>query len=229
MTDIVVTTCERLPLLKQTLTYIWERTVTPYRLHVIDDASTEGNAEYLRALLREGRVATIHLRERRAGISRTLRGLLKVTASDPIVFTDDDILCPRLGPDWLARGLEAMAAFPELGLLALNSPQCNIDSKRRSAETVGGVTFCRNVPGSFVFARRSVLASCAPPDGVQSPVKWMCLKATATGWRIGYLTNVYCQHIGAVSVRNEKHLGPELDLVVPTNSDTLEPPDAYKG
>lgn len=30
-TDIVVTTCERLPLLQRTLEHIWERTTTPYR------------------------------------------------------------------------------------------------------------------------------------------------------------------------------------------------------
>ena len=43
ITDIVLCTRNRLPLLKRTLTYLFERTITPFRLHVIDDASTEGN------------------------------------------------------------------------------------------------------------------------------------------------------------------------------------------
>jgi hypothetical protein len=229
ITDIVVTTCERLELLKRTLGHIWERTVTPYRLQVIDDASTEGNADYLTGLVAEGRIGRAHLHRRRKGIPFHLRSLVKVTDSDPIVFTDDDVLCPRLDPDWLARGLEAMARFPRMGMLALNNPHCNVGGKR--GETMPGdpVTLCRNVPGTFVFARRAVLEGFQPPDGTQSAVKWMCLEAAKLGWQIGYLTHVYCQHIGTVSVRNQKDLSREIALVQPTNPDTLEPPDAYKG
>jgi len=228
-TDIVVTTCERLECLTQTLDYIRERTTTPYRLHVIDDASTEGNADYVRRLLDEGRVASVLLRSKRAGISASLRAIGGMTTSDPVVFTDDDILCPRLERDWLAQGLEAMKRFPELGLLALNNPQCNPGGKR--GETTPGlpVTLCRNVPGSFVFARRAVLATCCPPDAVQSPVKELCDLATAREWQVGYLTRVYCQHVGARSVRTGKNLVNLLELVPPIDDDTLEPAEEFRG
>jgi len=229
MTDIVVTTCERLPLLQRTLEHLWARTETPYRLHVIDDASVGGNQAYLAALLAAGKVARVHQHTRRVGIPFHLRSLTKITASDPIVFTDDDILCPRLEPDWLARGLAAMEQYPELGLLALNSPECNVTGGRGQKEPGEPVTFCRNVGGSLVFARRAVLDACQPPDGTTSAVKWLCLDAARRGWRIGYLTSVYCQHVGTISVRNQKDLSRIIDPVLPVDSETLEPPDAYKG
>jgi hypothetical protein len=228
-TDIVVTTCERLDLLKRTLAYIWERTVTPYRLHVMDDASTEGNVGYLQDLLAEGRLASTRLRKKRVGIVAQLKLVEKVARSDPVVFTDDDILCPRLEPDWLARGLEAMGRFPRLGLLALNTPGCNVRHSRGEVTPRGVVSFCRNVPGSFVFARREVLATCMPAGNARSPVKVMCRNARKAGWRVGYLTEVYCQHIGVVSVRNGKDLSRDLDLVLPVDGETLEPPERYRG
>jgi len=225
-TDIVVTTCERLELLRRTLQYIWDRTVTPYRLHVIDDASS--NAAYLRRLRDQGKVASVWLHKRRVGISAHLRALERITRSDPVIFTDDDILCPRLEPDWLARGLEAMEQFPKLGLLALNNPQCN--ARRSRGRTVPGnpVTLCRNVPGSFVFVRRAVLATCHVADGTRSPVKALCRLAARRGWRTGYLTHVYCQHIGSRSARTGKNLSKLIELVPATDSNTLEPPKGFR-
>jgi hypothetical protein len=227
-TDIVVTTCDRLPLLSRTLAYIWERTTTPYRLHVIDDASTDATADYVGDLRYVGKLASVLLRYERMGISASLRVIGGMTTSDPVVFTDDDILCPRLEPDWLARGLEAMEQSPKLGLLALNSPQCNLDGKRGQTTPGDPVTLCRNVPGSFVFVRRAVLAGCRPPAGSRSPVKAMCKRATKQGWQVGYLTHVYCQHIGGVSVRTGKDWRGQLERVLPVDDDTLEPPDEYK-
>ena len=230
VTDIVVMTCERLALLKRTLAHIWERTRTTYRLHVIDDASTEGNAEYLSELLAQGRIASALLRPERVGIAAHLRAIGAMSESDPVVFTDDDVLCPRLEPDWLARGLAAMAAHPEVGLLALNNPECNIGGKRGPRERGhGGITYCRNVGGTFAFARRAVLDGCAPGGRARSPVKIMCVRAAAAGWRVAYLADVYCQHIGMASARNGRDLSAELALVMPLDPLTLEPVDEYKG
>ncbi|MDZ4346858.1 MAG: glycosyltransferase family A protein [Candidatus Binatia bacterium] len=227
-TDIVVTTCERLPLLKKTLEYIWERTKTGYRLHVIDDASTEGNQEYLRTLEAGGSINRARLHRRRVGIAAHLGAITKITVSDPVVFTDDDVLCPRLKPDWLARGLKAMRKDKKLGLLALNNPQCNIGDKRRKLEVVGAVTLCRNIPGNFVFVRRAVLDTTMREDA-SSPVKALCLAAGDIGWKVGYLTDVYCQHIGTFSSRNQNDLSAEIGMVMPVDLETLEPVDEYKG
>lgn len=229
-TDIVVTTCDRLPLLKRTLEYIRERTSTLYRLHVIDDASTEGNAEYLREMLAEGMVDRIYLHTRRVGVASHLRALLEITSSDPVVFCDDDILCPRLEPDWLEQGLAAMRRWPALWLLALNNPQCNIGDRRHIRKRGEVVTLCLNVGGTFLFARRAALAAeHIPADGTKSAVRALSLAVGAAGGKVGYLTQVYCQHIGVTSARNRLNLARQLDRVRPVDPDTLEPADAYKG
>ncbi len=230
MIDIVVTMCDRLPLLKRTLSYIWDRTTTPYRLHVIDDASRTGNVQYLKALLAQGKVASVHLHTRRLGPAAHLRAIGQIATSDPVVLTDDDILCPRLDPDWLARGLEAMGRWPGLGLLALNNPHCNVGDKRHKRRRYGPVTTCLNVGGTFLFARRSVLkAGYLPADGTPAPIRAWCVQVRAAGGRVGYLTDVYCQHIGAISVRNGRDMSRQLERVRPIDPDTLEPADAYKG
>ena len=226
-TDLVLCTRNRLPLLKRSLKYIFERTETPYILHVIDDASTDGSAAYIKSLHAEGKIADILLRKKCTGISANLRAIAWMTVSDPVVFTDDDVLCPRVNPDWLAQGLDAMQHFPKLGLLALNNPHCNVGNKRGKTKAGDPVTLCCNIPGTFVFVRRAVLASCQPADGIKSPVKELCIAAARSGWRVGYLTHVYCQHIGTISVRNRRDLSREIKLVLPINGDTLEPPNAY--
>lgn len=228
-TDIVVCTCDRLGLLRQTVNYIVRRTRSPFRLYLIDDASGGKTVDYVEILRQKGIIRGVLRRKNRAGISANLRALLSITESDPIVFTDDDVLCPDVEPDWLARGLAAMRRFPSLGLLALNNPACNIRGNRGKVESADPVSFCRNVGATFLLARRAVLVSCHPQDGDGSPVKRLCYMATDCGWRIGYLTNVYCRHTGKISMRTGKDLSRGLALVSPINTHTLEPPDAYKG
>lgn len=226
MTDIVIMTCGRLPLLKRTLAYLWERTSTPYRLQIIDDASE--NAGYVRVLQVEGKIVRARVHTQRVGISHHLRTLKRITASDPMVFSDDDILVPRLEPDWLAQGLAAMKRYSDLGILALNTPGCNVRHSRGDIEPAGEITYCRNVPGAFCFVRRAVLAKCPPPDGVESPVKWMCASSTEAGWRVAYLTHVYAQHIGPVSMRTGRDWSRDLERVLPVDSETLAPPEEYR-
>jgi len=234
-TDIVVMTCERLDLLKRTLEHIWARTKTQYRLHIIDDASTTGNADYIRGLLQEGRIYNAVLREARAGIPAALHTALQITKSDPLVITDDDILCPRLEPDWLARGLAEMEDLPQLGVLAMNNPQSNVGDKgqrlnRRRARAVnGGVTICRNVGGTFAFVRRAVLRDFTPPPRTEMSFKTMCINCRRDGWLVGYLTDVYCQHLGIVSVRMRRKIDSCFHNVLPLNPETLIPAEQYRG
>lgn len=228
MIDIVVTTYNRLSLLKQTLTYIWERTKTPYKLQIIDDNSSDGTVQYLQSLILQNKIFNVFFHTKHCGISTHLNSLVKVTSSDLIVFSDDDVLCPKLKPDWLEQGLNAMKEFPEIGLLGLNSPHCNVGDKRSRLKQIGIITLCHNIPGHFVFARRDLLNKLTILNEELSPVKTMCFQAVQFGYQVGYLNEIFCQHTGIISVRNRKNLSKELLLVQPINSNTLKPPDKYK-
>lgn len=226
----MVATCERLSLLEQTLKSIWNNTKAPYRLLVIDDASERGNREYLSLLKTEGLVDGLLLRPKRLGIAANLRELYQITGSTLVIYCDDDQLCPQVEPDWLSRLVVEMAKRPQQGILSLNNPHGNVGGdKRRRLGTDGAVTFCKRSGGSYMCIRRELLPRIMPSDREQSPVSAMCGKARELGWENGYLTNVYCQHIGTFSARNGKDLRREIAVVQPVNKDTLEPKEVYRG
>jgi len=231
-TDIVMLTCERIELFRKTLRYVRARTTSPYRLHVIDDGS--GYTDYLEEVLRDGRIGNLISRPERKGIAANMRELAQISSSDPMVFTHDDVLPPKLDPDWLERGLMEMAARPKLGLLGLNSPHSNLGDRRHVIERGETVTLCQCLPGHFVFIRRQFLKERgtnwkAPPQNRRAPMKAMCRVAWELGYEVGYLTQVYCQHIGDISIRTGRDYSMELREVCPVDRQTLEPPEFYRG
>ena len=241
MIDLVVTTCNRLQYLRWTLKYIVERTTTPYRLTIVDDASTDGTVEYLRGEPVPGSVDSIILHKRwykawfhqvrlnpeRRGPGDYLRDMLYMTTSDPIVVVDDDILCPELKPDWLAQGLQALEDHPELAVIALNNPQCNVRHSRHVQLRGPQVTTCKFLGGTFLFIRRRALEGYVPaPNSRLGPIKtWLRTLSEPRG----YLTNVYCQHIGMKSVRTGDDLSVIYHDALPQNGSTLEPIAKYRG
>lgn len=231
-TDIVIATYNRQALLTRTIANIFGRTRTPYRLHVVDDGSDGTLVFSLNSVGMAAAVTSFRSHERRFGIAANLRELLTVAESDPLVYVDDDVLCPDVEPDWLGRLLTEMNSRPKLGVLALNNPQAHPKvhgDSRRISHCDGEVTLCRNVGGTFMLLRRAVLESIYIPNGLQSPLKSLCVQAGAAGWGVGYLTRTYCQHIGAVSVRHGTDWSAELALVTPIDPLSLEPPLAYRG
>lgn len=224
--DIVVTTMNRLDHLQRTLTYIYERTRSEYRLHVLDDASTEGNADWLIGEWKAGRVHHLLLHGQRVGAMAQLNQGGWMSFSPVTVFTDDDVLCPDVEPDWLARGWRAMQLRRNIGLLALNHPRAN--RKKRGVDAdYPEITYCGAVGGTFMFVRRGFLKVCPLPHawgnfGI-TPTTTRCGRARAAGFRIAYLTDTYCQHIGKVSVLTGKEYCGQRRDVFEVDPVTLEP------
>ena len=238
-TDIVVDTLNRLPELRRTLESIFERTATPYRLHVIDDASDEGNADYLLELWREGKLASLTLRHERAGIPANWNAAAATGTSKIVVYSNGDVLCPKVSPDWLARGLGAMGRYPDIGLLSLNSPMCTANGGWKVIERREGVTICDRVPSFYLFARRGLMRQIILPDvggtlaGILIVAKYTKIDrawsraAQAEKYKVGYLSKVYCQHIGLHSVRSGRNLSRWA--IEPVDAETLAPPESYRG
>ena len=233
VTDIVVTTFNRIDTLQKTLRYIWDRTTTPYRLTIIDDCSSDGTQQYLHKLHTMGKVAAIHLRPERTGIKRYLEEHLQLTTSDPLISVDDDILCPQLKPDWLSQGLRIMKHHPELGVMALNNPYENWSNRRPWKTPAGEVTYIHAVGGTFAFMRRKILRDCVGADKPvlsKSPMLTLCQRVWAhpKAFKVGYLTNVYCQHNQGMSTRTGRDSSSRLAKVPPMNPNTLEPAKRYR-
>lgn len=230
ITDIIVCTKNRLPLLKRTLEYLFERTTSEFRLHVIDDASTEGNVPYLQSLLEVGMIAGLVLRSKSEPIGANWNAAAKLAQSDILVFTDDDILCPQLDPDWLSRGLAAMAGYRKMGLIALEDPSAVHAVK--ALGVAGPLTMCDRYGAHLAFIRRDLMRSIViPPVGGTLENITICSDSKrldrawsravwSRGYSVAYLTGVYCQHIGDRSARNGDDLSSRSVVADPT---TLHP------
>ena len=145
--------------------------------------------------------------------------------SDPVVFTDDDILCPDVEPDWLARGLTVMQRRRNIGLLALNHPRAA--RKKIGPDPELPVTYCKAVGGTFMFVQREYLRTEPLPHAWANfgitPTTKRCAMARHGGWRIAYLTDTYCQHIGKISaLTGREYCGQRRD-VFEVDPVTLEP------
>jgi len=237
-TDIVISTYNRLPLLKRTLEYLFERTTSPFCLHVIDDASTEGNGAYLQGLLDCGMLAGLVLRDKRAHVATNWHTAAWLANSDILVYSDDDVLCPQLEPDWLSRGLTAMAQYPRLGLLALHNPMCLRSGAIKPIGNEGPLTYCDRVASHFAFIRRDLMRDIVIPgvgktlagvpiysNGKMIDRAWS-YAVRERGYKVAYLTGVYCQHIGLHSGRTGQDLS-QWDMAC--DAITLQPLEMQHG
>lgn len=197
--DIVMTSRNRVEYTERTIKSIVERTRTPYKLHVIDDNSSDRTVDYLLSLWKEGVICDLVLRGYRAGATANKNLSYWLTFSDPFVITSDDILCPDVEPDWLSRGVSAILARPQIGQLDLNHP----GSSRIRIGRDDLVSFTQYQGGTFGFIRRSVVPYIMLPhfrnnfgqceDTIRSDM------LRANGFALGYLTETFCHHIGVNS------------------------------
>lgn len=226
-TDIVLMTHNRLLLLEKTLEYLWERTKSPYRLHVIDDGSIGGNTAYLQSIFNEGGLDSLTLHKVPWGIPANLTALSSLAISDSVYLTGDDTLVPEVEPDWLSRGLASLERHPDIGILGLNNPSCNLRKSRKRKEVRDEITLCTFIGGGC-FIRREILKT-LPEEvvlGAQSPVKTICSYVRKyTDFKVAYLTETYCQHTGKVSVRRGEDISGYL--LEPVDRKTLKPPEEY--
>jgi len=221
-TDIIITSRNRIEYLKKTLAYIYERTHTPYAIHIIDDNSDMAVANYLIELWQSGKIETLTLRNERAGIMANKNLSTWLSFSDPFVISADDLLCPDLSPDWLQRGLDVMAKYPQIGELDLNHP----GAYRVAIEQNKDVTFCEVVGGTFGFVRRKAIESWHLPhyrkNYGQGDDVFRCHRIANRGYKVAFMNDVYCYHIGKWSACTESEYanGPFLPV---KDWKTLEP------
>lgn len=222
LTDIVMTSRNRLDYLQQSIDFIVTRTKSPYALHVIDDNSDKHIVDYLYELWKQGIIKSLTLNNERRGVMANKNLSTWLSFSNPFVITADDILCPDIEPDWLSQGLQAMRKYPQLGILDLNHP----GAWRGPIEPNGEITYCDVVGGTLGFIRREFIqrfhlahfrGNFGQTDDVQR-----CGNAKVQGWKVAYLTNVYCYHIGRISSLTEAEYtnGPFIE---PKDWKTLEP------
>lgn len=117
--DIVMVTYNRKEFTDKSITYLKERTRTPYRLIVVDNNSNDGTQEMLFKMKQEGLIHHLILLEENYGIHMAKNyGLALVRSTPYYIDTDNDILCADLEPDdWIQRLVNLMDKYPKFGAI----------------------------------------------------------------------------------------------------------------
>ena len=216
--DILVTSYNRPDYLRETVQRIRQATTTEYAIHIVDDGSGAATRKMLWDYYQSGIIDSLSLLPHR-GVRPTLNIGTWLTFTDPIIYTDDDVLCPILTPDWLSQLTTELSRHPELAMLALHHP----GAKNKPAGRGGRVTYCKSLGAMFVAIRRQFLIEHPFPHEVSAgrPMEWRCKVALDNGWKIGYIRDVHCYHFGKYSVlMGGSYKGKFIE---PSNWDTLEP------
>jgi hypothetical protein len=107
--EIVIPTRDRCALLREAVASVQHQTLADWGLVVVDDASTDGTAEWLASLAtRDKRVRTVRLESHSERATARNRGLELVTGQFVLFLDDDDRLTPRA----LEQLVTALGAHP---------------------------------------------------------------------------------------------------------------------
>lgn len=121
MIDIMMLSCNRSQITQLSITEIVARTTTPYRLVVVDNGSTEGSAEMLKEMYKNGTIQELVLLDENWGVHFGHNTSLDLVKSEPYyVCTDSDLVpcVPNEDGDWLSRLIDLAQRHPQYGAIA---------------------------------------------------------------------------------------------------------------
>ena len=227
LTSIVILTRNQLPYTKACLESIRFRTDEPYELIVVDNASSDGTVDYLRAQADVKLIENAQNRGFPAGCNQGIRA----ANGEQVLLLNNDVIVTT---GWLARMLEALHRQPRIGLVGpcsnnVSGPQqvaagyeelCDLDGfawqwgQRDSSlarDTDRLVGFCLLVRRAVVddiglLDERFGLGNFEDDD--------FCRRAIQAGWRAVNARDAYVHHFGH---RSFLASGVDLDALLQRN------------
>src|SRR5690554_4593830 len=118
MTNIIVTTFNRLDYTVKCLNYLFQNTdKTDYHLTVIDNNSNDGTKEYLTGLKDKNLIDTLHLLNENVGVARAVNLGINPDAEYNIKLDNDIVIQSK---NWLKGLIEVCEKIDNAGLVAYN-------------------------------------------------------------------------------------------------------------
>ena len=194
--SVVVPTFRRPHLLERMVAALEAQTLPPHCFDVIivDNASPDDTTERLRALALSTPLRLRHLVEPRPGPAATRNTGWRASTAPLLAFVDDDCV-PQ--PGWLAAGLQALTADPDLGVVQ----GC---TRKPEGGQLGDWTLWRQITeptpwfeGCNIFYRRAALEAAG---GFDEEIRYytedtsLGWSVVAHGWRRGYAEGAVALH-----------------------------------
>lgn len=137
--DICITTYDRLLYLQKCICSIVASTTVPYRIHVIDDCSTDGTYKFLDEMFERKIIHNVVYNKVKLGTAESLNRIIDTTESNWFVFCNDDMYFHRY---WDYASIEIMNRKADCGLISLYN-YTNYKKKDNSIELDNRTRFIR--------------------------------------------------------------------------------------
>jgi GT2 family glycosyltransferase len=215
LASIVVTSYDNLVFTRLALESLLANTDYPHEVIVVDNASRDGTAEYLRELAAQCPCVRLVLNGRNAGFAAACNQGLALARGDVLVLLNNDAMVP---PGWLTR-LVLKLSSPDVGLVGAVTNrigneaeieasyetwgQC-LDFARRQAAAHDGVTLDIPTVTMFCLAMRRDLYEKIGPLDTQFEVGTLedddySMRVREAGFRTICADDIFVHHFGEAS------------------------------
>jgi len=229
--DIVCVTMIRIDFTRTFIRYLKERTTTPYRLIVVDNNSTDGTQPFLLDMKEQGYVQHLILLEENYGIHMAKNyGLALVRPSKYYIDTDNDLLCPKVEPDWIQQLITLMDKYPKFGAISCR-PQVLIGRGGHEFDGSEEVVKFNHLGAHLRIMRTDAVRQVGGWEKTWSANrnhedKYISELLKNIGYDVGYAKNIRCWHQfgtsnwGYKDIPMEKH-GHNAMWPLPEHWDTI--------
>lgn len=199
---IVLTTYKRLHFLKRVVKNIYENTSYPHRFYVVNNDNTDADTiRYLQQAKAHGYIDDFVNNDSNAGLSSGFKKGFDFANSingdfDFVVFTQDDLLAPKLRPCWLETLNHLANKYPDIGAICMRierTPRRDIDEFK---DLIYSDTAC---PAVFRISSKELIEKIGFTKRPHWESHQFSKKVKDLGLKLAMATKVYASHIGYVS------------------------------
>ncbi len=199
--DIIMVSWQREDMTERVIRCLKRNTITPYKLHLIDNGSNREMKLKLTQLANEELVNNLLLLEENWGLEPARNLGLFYVKSDLFVTTDNDILPekPTKKEDWLSKLILLMEKHPDYGAIACRTQVMIGTGNIFEGQDKEDIVEFSHPGGSLRIMRTALIKEVG---GWRDEIKgrgqeemYICGKLHQLGYKTGFATEIKCYHL----------------------------------